>query len=85
MKQLKSIISVIFYYFLESFAIALIISLFWKVSLQYRFNLEVTLFDWTGIVLGIKLIRFDILKVLEITGIFNKETEKNDEIHKKHT
>ena len=80
--KIKPALTIIFYYFLESFAIALIVSLFWKTSLQYRFNLELSLFDWTGIVLGIKLIRFDIVKVIEITGAFtdiNKE-EKN-EIH----
>ena len=80
--KIKSILSIIFYYFLESFAIALIVSLFWKTSLQYRFNLELSLFDWTGIVLGIKLIRFDIIKIIEITGAFiDTKNEEKNEIH----
>lgn len=82
MKITKPFLGIIFYYFMESFAIALIITLFWKTSLQYRFNLELSLFDWTGIVLGLKLIRFDIVKVIGVFGInLREEKEENNEIH----
>lgn len=64
-------------FLIESIVAAVVISFFWNISLQHRFDLYLSFVDWLGIIWGFKLIRFNTMKIMQYSPpqqiIFKKD------------
>lgn len=82
MRNLLFIIPVMVYYFFESLIIALFISVIWKYFLSESTDIYLTYFQWVLVIWIIKVIFFDVFKL--ITGVNNannnniNNSEQND-------
>ena len=63
-KHIGYLIGLITILTVESALFALIATFFWKLSLMFKFNFPLSYFDWLGIILVIKLIRFNVLDII---------------------
>lgn len=69
LKNIAYIFPVMFYYLIESLIISLVISVVWKYLLFSIFNTTITYFQWVAIVWIIKVLFFDIFKLIGSGGV----------------
>ena len=75
MRNLFYIIPVMVYYFFESLIAGLFINVIWKYFLSESFNIYVTYFQWVLVIWIIKVIFFDVFKLM--AGINNAVDNNN--------
>jgi hypothetical protein len=80
LKNILFLIPIMIYYFIESIILALFINLVWKLILQSKFNIYLSYLDWVAIIWIIKVVFFDIFKLLG--NFFNVIYEKIEGIEK---
>ena len=77
-KNIAYIFPVMFYYLIESLIIGLVVSLLWKYLLFTTFKIEIKYLQWVAIIWIIKVLFFDIFKLIGSGGVGdlnNAETE----------
>lgn len=75
-KNLLIVLPVMGYYLIESMIIALFISFVWNFLLNELFRINISYFQWVGMIWIIKIIFFDIFKL--ISAVNNNNNEKNE-------
>jgi len=80
LKNILFLIPIMIYYLIESIILALFINLVWKLILQSKFNIYLSYLDWVAIIWIIKVVFFDIFKLLG--NFFNVIYEKIEGIEK---
>lgn len=73
---LKGIGAVILILVIQAIIVALMVSFIWTIFLQFMFNLQITIFQWFGIILCFNLIRFNIIELM--IKYQNKEEKENE-------
>lgn len=53
---------------IQALIVGLIVSFFWRLSLQYLFEFNMGFFHWFSLVFCFNLIRFDIIKMINDLG-----------------
>lgn len=79
LKYLLFLFPVMLYYFVESALAGIFVYLAWKFVLQPTFNIEITYFQWVIIIWIIKVIFFDIFKLLASFMNTNNNPTNNTE------
>lgn len=75
----QSIIQLLLYFFIESFIAAIFVNLGWKFMLQPKFEFYISFLDWVIIIWIIKIIFFDVFKLMTFTNtIKNQQNKDND-------
>lgn len=73
-KNALIVLPVMGYYLIESMIIALFISFVWNFFLEELFHISISYFQWIGIIWIIKIIFFDVFKLLSaVNNNDNKE------------
>lgn len=80
LKNIAYIFPVMFYYLVESLIIGLVISIVWKYLLFSTFNTTITYFQWVAIIWIVKVLFFDIFKLIgsgvgDLSNIGNEGNE----------
>ena len=78
-KNILFIFPVMVYYFLESIVIAIFISVIWKLVLQSLTTINITYFQWVCIIWIIKVIFFDVFKLLSGLSTMNNQNKETEE------
>jgi hypothetical protein len=78
-KNIWFIFPVMVYYFLESIVIAIFISVIWKLVLQSLTTINITYFQWVCIIWIIKVIFFDVFKLLSGLSTMNNQNKETEE------
>lgn len=65
------------YYLIESMIIALFISFVWNFFLKELFHVNISYFQWVGIIWIIKIIFFDVFKLLSAVNNNNDKEIKS--------
>lgn len=77
---LKAILNLMMYTLIQSFILALFVSIIWQTFLTNSFNLNIGYFEWWGIIFIINLLRFDTIeKINNFNDLKNFEDKKNKE------
>lgn len=69
---------VIIFYLLEAMFSAIFVNLAWRFVLQPKFQIEITYLDWVAIIWIIKILLFDVFKMLNGVNIINNPSNKED-------
>lgn len=69
LKNVAYIFPVMFYYLLESLILGVVIFLIWRFLLFQIFKFPITYFQWVGIIWIIKVLFFDIFKLINNGGV----------------
>jgi hypothetical protein len=78
LKNLMYLVPVMLYYFFESVIIAIFVSFVWRFVLQPKIGLVIGYFDWVCLIWIVKVILFDIFKLMAGMGVtINKIEEEN--------
>lgn len=80
-KNLFLLFPVMLYYFVEALFVGIFISLVWNVFLYDLFGVHITYFQWVAIIWIIKVLIFDIFKLLASfanLGNFMKNNSDNN-------
>jgi len=64
LKNVAYIFPVMFYYLLESFVISPMVYMLWKYLLFPTFKVEIGYFQWVAIIWIVKVLFFDIFKLI---------------------
>mgnify|MGYP001571990488 CR=1 FL=1 len=83
LKNILFIFPVMVYYFFESIIIAIFISIVWKFALQQLTTINITYFQWVCIIWIIKVIFFDVFKLLSGLSTMNNQNNKIDKTKEK--
>jgi hypothetical protein len=80
-KTILMLFPVMIFYLVEAMFSAIFVNLAWRFILQPKFGIEITYFDWVAIIWIIKILLFDVFKMLNGVNIINNPTNReNDEI-----
>jgi len=86
LKDILFIFPVMLYFLLEALIVGLIISTIWKFFLSYTFNFNIGYFQIVAIYWIIKMLLFDVFKLVaglnSVGSNMEKEMEDNDEDNK---
>jgi uncharacterized YccA/Bax inhibitor family protein len=63
-RNLVYLFPIMLYYFFESLIISIFVSFIWKFFLGEKFGIYLGYFDWVFIIWAIKVILFDVFKLL---------------------
>jgi hypothetical protein len=79
LKNMWFIFPVMVYYFFESIVIAIFVSFIWKFVLQSLTTIDITYFQWVCIIWIIKVIFFDVFKLLSgLSTMYNPNNKTNE-------
>lgn len=82
-KNLILLFPLLIYYFIEALFLGLFVQFVWKVFLSELFNLYIGYFQWVCIIWIIKVIFFDVFKIIasfsNITTLMKNNIENNKE------
>lgn len=76
----KGLAGLIVYFTIEAAIIALFISTIWLFTLNNKINIDLNFFDWFFIIFVFRILRFDILKFVDLNNLPEKQKDNNDEI-----
>lgn len=76
----KGLAGLIIYFTIEAAIIALFISTIWLFTLNNKINIDLNFFDWFFIIFVFRILRFDILKFVDLNNLPEKQKDDNDEI-----
>lgn len=81
-KNILFLFPVMLYYFFESIVLGLFVSVLWRFFLSELFNLYITYFQWVIIIWIVKVILFDVFKLLAVfsnaaIGLIQQEEKNN--------
>lgn len=76
----KGLAGLIVYFTIEAAIIALFISTIWLFTLNNKINIDLNFFDWFFIIFVFRILRFDILKFVDLNNLPEKQKDDNDEI-----
>lgn len=79
LKNLLFIFPVMFYYFLESLIAAIFVGFVWRFALQPVLNIEIGYFQWVAIIWIIKVVFFDVFKLISGLSSMNNNQKENQE------
>lgn len=77
-KNLFYILPVMLYYFAESAVISIFVTLVWRFFLEPIFNIHIGYFQWLGMIWIVKIIFFDVFKLLNSVMIVPPQNEINE-------
>lgn len=76
----KGLAGLMVYFTIEAAIIALFISTIWLFTLNNKINIDLNFFDWFFIIFVFRILRFDILKFVDLNNLPEKQKDDNDEI-----
>ena len=82
LKNLLMLIPMMLYYFIEALFVGMFVSVLWRFFLSELFNLYITYFQWVIIIWIVKVILFDVFKLLAVfsnaaIGLIQQEEKNN--------
>ncbi len=76
-KNIFFIFPVMGYYLLESIVIAIFVNIVWKFILQDFIGIEINYIKWVAIIWILKLLLFDVFKLISGLAQYNNQNEEN--------
>lgn len=77
-KNILYILPIMLYYFVESAVISIFVTLVWRFFLEPMFNYHIGYFQWLAMIWIVKIVLFDVFKLLNGVTIIPPQNENND-------
>jgi hypothetical protein len=78
LKNLLYLIPVMIYYFIESMFTGLFVTLVWRAFLAQPLNVYITYFQWVAIIWIIKVLFFDVFKLISAFMFMPPQNQNNE-------
>ena len=79
-KTILMLFPIMIFYLFEALFSAIFVNLAWRFILYPKIGLELTYFDWVAIIWIVKILLFDVFKMLDGVHIINPNNTENNEI-----
>ena len=84
LKNVSYLLPIMFYFMVESIILGIFISFAWRFVLSPVFNVDITYFQWVILIWIIKMVFFDVFKLLAGMAVIETDTKKEEQEEKQY-